>query len=64
MATRAIVISTANTAVEALLTSTRRNSRSGGIQPIASDVMSIRERIVAPLANARPPPASISPNCR
>ena len=62
--TRAMIISTANTAVGALPTSTRMNSRSGAGQPIASDVMSIRERIAAPLANAMPAPARIRPTCR
>ena len=37
MITRASIISTANTAVEALPTSTRRNSRNGAGQPMASD---------------------------
>ncbi len=64
MMTRASTISTANTAVGALPTSTRMNSRSGVGQPIASEVMSIRERIAAPMAKAMPAPARISPSCR
>ena len=48
MTTRASVIRTANTAVDALPTSTRMNSRSGAGQPMASEVRSIRERIAAP----------------
>ena len=40
MTTRASIISTANTAVDALPTSTRMNSRNGAGQPIASEVTS------------------------
>ena len=64
MTMRATRIRTAKTAVEALPTSTRRNSRSGAGQPIASEVMSIRERIAAPAAKAIPAPARIRPSCR
>ena len=64
MMTRASVISSANTAVGALPTSTRMNSRSGAGQPIASEVMSIRARIAAPAPSAIPAPTMISPSCR
>ena len=64
MMTRASVISTANTAVEALPTSTRMNSRSAAGQPIASEARSIRKRIAAPAAYAMPAPARMSPSCR
>ena len=50
MMTRASVISTAKTAVEALPTSTRMNSRSGAGQPMASEPTSIRDRTAAPTA--------------
>ena len=64
MITRASSISTANTAVEALSTSTRRNSRNGAGQLMASDVTSTLERTVAPAAKAIPVAARISPTCR
>ena len=48
MTRRASRISTANTAVEALSTSTRTNSRSGAGQPAARAVRSTRERTAAP----------------
>ncbi len=64
MVTRATIISTANTTVGALPTSTRANSRSGVGQPMASDVMFTRERMAAPLANAMPVAARINPSCR
>ena len=51
-------------AVEALLTSTRTNSRKGAGQPMASEVVSTFERMAAPLAKAIPVAARISPSCR
>ncbi len=64
MITRASVISSANTAVGALPTSTRMNSRSGAGQPIANEVVSMRERIAVPTPSAIPAPTTISPSCR
>ena len=48
--TRSAIIRTANTAVDALPTSTRTKCRSGSGQRIASDVMSTRARIAASAA--------------
>ena len=45
-----MIITIANARVEALATSTRTKCRNGVGQPIASEVMSIRERIAAPAA--------------
>ena len=64
MTTRASVISTANTAVEALPTITRTTCRSGAGQFFASEVTSIRARIAAPAASAKPVAARIRPSCR
>ncbi len=64
MATRASVISAANTAVEALPASMRTSSRSGFGQSRPRDVISLRERIAVPAAKAIPAPASINPSCR
>ena len=64
MITRASITSTANAAVEALPTSTRRNSRNGAGQLMASEVTSTLERTAAPAAKAIPAAARISPSCR
>jgi hypothetical protein len=50
--------------MDAWLTRTRINNRSGVGQPKASDVISIRARIAAPAANAIPDPVTIKPSCR
>jgi hypothetical protein len=42
----------------------RMNIRSGAGQPIASDVVSMRARTMAPTATLTPPPASSRPICR
>ena len=50
MMTRAMIIRTANTAVDALATMTRTKCRSGSGQRIASEVMSTRARMAASAA--------------
>ena len=50
--------------MDAWLTSTRINSRSGVGHPKASDATSIRARVAAPAANAIPVPVTIKPSCR
>ena len=61
---RAAITRIANTAVEALATSTRAKCRSGSGQRIASEVMSTRERMAVSASKAMPTAASIRPNCR
>ncbi len=61
MTIRATRIRTANTAVEEYSTSTRTIPRNGAGQLAPSLLMSTRERIAAPDANAIPAPASTTP---
>ena len=61
---RAAITNIANTAVDALPTTTRAKCRNGSGQLFANDVVSIRPRMPASAAKAIPAAARIKPNCR